>query len=146
MRNPVERIESHYTHGIIVGFQKMRLEEGIDPHLLCVSRYARQLDEYYRLFAPEDILLLQFEDLRQDALAVVQKACRFLGLSDSTRFDVSAIQNTNRQRMQRFGKPVQDNTKLSEAQREAVIAALRDDLRRLRSTYGVDIERWGLDV
>ncbi len=88
MRDPIERIESHYKHRYVRGMesQAMPLSPEIDSHLIAVSQYAMQLDEYYKRFPADNILLLNFEDLKTDPLNLVKKVCRFLDIDPDYEF------------------------------------------------------------
>ncbi|MEM9906108.1 MAG: sulfotransferase domain-containing protein [Cyanobacteria bacterium P01_D01_bin.44] len=79
MRDPIERIESHYTHGLSTkwGQKMMKLDKGIDHRLIEISRYAKQIDEYYKRFLKNNILLLNFEDLKNDPSSVLKKYAVF---------------------------------------------------------------------
>jgi hypothetical protein len=46
-------------------------------------RYAEQLERFYACFAPEQILVLIYEDYRRDNEAVVRQVLRFLEIDDS---------------------------------------------------------------
>lgn len=101
MRNPIERIESHYTH-----LEAWRCEpnikpfsEGIDAEIIDVSRYAMQIDQYYKKFSADSILLLNFEDLKTDPLKVVKKVCQFLEVDPEHEFQgLHTIHNKNSER------------------------------------------------
>lgn len=63
MRNPIDRIESYYTH-----LQAWRVDptikpfsEGIDSKVIDVSKYAMQIEEYYKRFSSDSIFMLNFE-------------------------------------------------------------------------------------
>ena len=88
MRDPIKRIESHYKHRYVNGMESKErpLSEEIDSHLISTSRYAMQLDEYYKRFPAASILLLNFEDLKTEPLNVVKKVCRFLDLDPDYEF------------------------------------------------------------
>ena len=90
MRNPFDRIESQYTHSYARYTQKS-MEERLDPHghLMNVSRYAMQLDQYYKKFDAKNILLLDFDQLLKDPQALLQKVCRFLEID--TDFEFSSL-------------------------------------------------------
>jgi len=114
LRNPWERIESHYTHGHALGWIETQkpLSEGIDRHLIEVSQYARQIDEYYQRFDPDSILLLNFDDLKRDPLSVVQKVCHFLNIDTSYEFQgIGTVFNANNQRLtdERLWKAMSNN-------------------------------------
>ncbi|MEE9613403.1 MAG: sulfotransferase [Thermodesulfobacteriota bacterium] len=88
MRNPIDRIESHYTHMVVRKGVKRELEDTLkeDGHYINTSRYAKQLDEYYKRFPPEDILLLNFEDLKANPDELMRRVCRFLSIDPSFNF------------------------------------------------------------
>lgn len=101
LRNPIDRIESHYTHGRAWGFGETAksLAGGIDREVLETSKYAMQIEEYYQRFAAEKILLLNFVDLKQKPQAVLQKICQFLAIDDTYNFDnLNTIHNRGESR------------------------------------------------
>lgn len=89
MRDPIERIESHYKHRYVRGMeiQERPLSKEIDSHLIAVSQYAMQLDEYYKRFPADSILLVNFEDLKNEPHNLVKKVCRFLDLDPDYEFE-----------------------------------------------------------
>jgi hypothetical protein len=46
-------------------------------------RYVEQLQRYYEVFAPEQILVLIYEDFRRDNEAVLKQIMRFIGVDDT---------------------------------------------------------------
>lgn len=100
MRDPIARIESHYTHALSAGWLDPPPPDKVDEHSIAVSSYARQLAEYYRRFPAADILLLKFEDLILNPREVVQKAAVFLGVDPSFDFQaIGGVHNPNRGRL-----------------------------------------------
>ena len=102
MRNPLDRIESHYTHGQAAGWAATDkpLSEKIDSELIAPSQYARQIEEYYQRFPSESILLLNFKDLKADPLNLVKKVCRFLEIDPDFEFQgLEQVHNANQQRI-----------------------------------------------
>ena len=96
LRNPLDRIESHYTHGRAWGFGETEksLTEGINREVLETSMYAMQIEEYYQRFSADRILLLNFEDLKRHPQAILQKICRFLEIDDTYNFqDSNTVHN-----------------------------------------------------
>jgi hypothetical protein len=58
------------------------------PELLLYSdhvRYTRQLRRFYDVFAPEQVLVLVFEDFRNDNLGTLARVLRFLDVDDTYR-------------------------------------------------------------
>jgi hypothetical protein len=54
-------------------------------------RYAEQLRRYHAVFAPEQVLVLIYEDFRDDNEQTVRKVWRFLGLDDSVPIDTVEV-------------------------------------------------------
>lgn len=89
MRNPVDRIESQYTHALSSGWSSHTIEQVVDcdSEYIELSRYAKQLDVYYEMFPADDILLLNFQDLIEEPAAVIHKICSFLDIDGSCDFE-----------------------------------------------------------
>ena len=87
VRNPLDRIESHYMDGLSHSWGRNRsFNEAVDPQAIEISRYAMQLDEYKKRFPPENILIINFEDLKADAHSVMRSVCEFLEIDSNYRF------------------------------------------------------------
>ncbi|MDJ0702678.1 MAG: sulfotransferase domain-containing protein [Leptolyngbyaceae cyanobacterium MO_188.B28] len=102
MRNPLDRIESHYTHGRAAGWAvtNQPLSEEIGSELLAPSQYARQLEEYYKRFPHENILLLNFEELKLEPHGLLKRVCEFLDIDQDFEFQgLDQVHNANRQRI-----------------------------------------------
>lgn len=125
LREPIERIESHVAHAMHKGHEITNLQ-----HCINTSRYARYLDQFLARFDRDDLLLLDFEQLRQDPGTILAQICDFLEIE---RFaGRTAIHNTGKIEF-----------RLDAAQREEVTEALRPDVERLISVYGFKpAEEW----
>jgi hypothetical protein len=100
LRDPIERIESHYTHGLADGWLSENADLKNEPHLINVSRYAMQIAEYYARFPAEKILLLRFEDFAAEPMGALRRICVFLGIDPEFSFRSSdRPMNTNRDRL-----------------------------------------------
>lgn len=174
MRDPIERIESQYTHGLQKNWPSTQqpVEQGISKHSLELSKYAKQIDEYYKRFSSEDILLLNFEDLKLDPLGLLKNVCLFLNIDDSFQFArTNKVTNISTEKIidspvwtaiepiaqywpwrlrksvrSTLGKKVGDKVKLSDGQKAFVLNELNDDLYKLKFSYGIDISRWGIEI
>ncbi|WP_036483570.1 sulfotransferase domain-containing protein [Myxosarcina sp. GI1] len=96
LRNPIDRIESHYAHGIAYKTKKNpdRTTQALDKEILDTSKYAKQIAEYYQRFSSENILLLNFDDLKQNPLNLMQKVCQFLEIDSDYQFqNLNSIYN-----------------------------------------------------
>ncbi|GAB4534199.1 MAG: sulfotransferase [Pleurocapsa sp.] len=101
LRNPIERIESHYIHGQTKNWtvNKQPLEQTVHSHLIEVSKYAKQIDEYSKRFPPEKILILSIEDLKSDTANTLAKVCKFLEIDSSYNFQgIDLVHNANQER------------------------------------------------
>lgn len=82
MRQPVERIISHYSHNLVRSIDTAPAEWAVlnQPSYLNRSRYAVQIRPYLELFERENILLLVFEEYTADQVAALQQVATFLGI------------------------------------------------------------------
>lgn len=176
MRNPFDRIESHYIHGHQVGWLKSDLSKGVDPSAVNICRYAMQIREYYKRFPAEDILLLNFDELKQNPQRLMKKVCDFLDIDPDYSFQrIGQALNSRRTNQakkkmdyaliqpfkpatkflpqkfrsavsQRLGRHSKFVFKLNPEQKNSILLELEDDLVSLRSDYGFDISSWALDI
>jgi hypothetical protein len=94
------------------------------------SRYAVQLDKFTAHFPRDDILLLDFEQLRQDPAAILAQVCDFLGIE---RFASHSVVHNSRG----------NKFRLEAKQRAQLADVLRPDVERLISHYGfTPAEKW----
>jgi hypothetical protein len=87
MRNPVDRIESQLRHSLARGWTALNDDGSIHEQLICASRYHAQIREYFTRFDKKDILLLHFEDLRDDPRKIMKEVCAFLEIDPGFRFN-----------------------------------------------------------
>ena len=82
IRDPIERIRSHYQHRVANGAERLPFERAVfeDPVYLDVSRYAMQIDRYLGCFDRDQLLIITAEGLRDRRAAVVRDVYRFLGV------------------------------------------------------------------
>jgi len=88
LRDPIDRLESHYTQGRKFLHQDSleSLSEGITEEIIDTSRYAMQIDEYYQRFPSKDILLVNFEDLKANPDLLLKQICEFLAIDSDFQF------------------------------------------------------------
>jgi len=75
------------------------------PQVLLYSehvRYIEQLERYRAVFAPEQILILIYDDFRRDNEATVRRVLRFLDLDDTRPVETVEANPTVRMRSQRL--------------------------------------------
>ncbi len=125
LRDPVDRIESHLAHKLRRTGRTTNFE-----HYVRTSSYALQLDQFIPHIDRNDILLLDFDQLRRKPAFIIRQICDFL---DIEQVPVrNAIHN-------RRDIPF----RLSARQRAGLADAVRPDVQRLISVYGVEFaEKW----
>lgn len=101
VRDPVERTVSHYTHARHRRRERRSLREALaileDNTYVDPSRYAMQLERYLRHFRADQILVVESESLRDDAIQTLDTIRRFLGV-DPHAFDTTGKANVSEQR------------------------------------------------
>jgi hypothetical protein len=85
VRDPIERLRSHYQHRVMTGREKSPPEVALleNPSYLNCSRYAMQLERYLDHFPREQILLVTSEALKSDRTVTVKRLYEFLGVDSS---------------------------------------------------------------
>lgn len=84
MRNPVERIRSHYLHDLACGRERRPIDQAVpgNEHYLAPSKYALQIEQYLEHFPREQLLLMTSENLRSDRQAAMRRVLDFIGVHD----------------------------------------------------------------
>jgi hypothetical protein len=88
VRDPIDRMLSHYLHSVGGGYEARPLAEALsapDSAYLARSRYAMQLAPYLNAFGAGRILILAREDLLADRDATVRRAFGFCGVDPDFR-------------------------------------------------------------
>ena len=82
VRDPIERIRSHYQHRVLSGAEREPLERAVldDERYLNCSRYAMQIERYLPHFPREHVLLLTSERLRSSRAQTLRSVYGFLGV------------------------------------------------------------------
>ena len=82
VRNPFDRIASHYRHGFGTGSYTGTFAEALsgDPNLLDHTRYAWQLEPWIEVFGKPSIYVMQFEAYVENRHAAVADVETWLGL------------------------------------------------------------------
>lgn len=110
LRNPVERIWSHYWMMRRDGFENLDFDEAASKETirkrlgagwhpaydyLGYGEYGRQIARYRDRFAADKLRIVLFEDFRADPVKVCQELFAFLGVDPSYRPDVSVRHNVS---------------------------------------------------
>lgn len=164
MRNPFDRIESHYNF-----MQKdEKWDESItSDYLISVSNYYLQLEQYSEYFPKESILLLKFQDLKNNPVELLKKVYGFLGLTadylptefgarNKTHVESSLERKIKKNRIgkiltympegvKKIGRGLvrPGKRKLTAEERNYIHENLKRDMELLQAKYGVDVNEWG---
>jgi len=86
LRDPVERAWSHYNYyKFRVGSSDLTFKQAVreNPEILKLGLYYKHLKKYYELFNGENILVLNFDDIKKDKLKFIQEIYNFLEVNKS---------------------------------------------------------------
>jgi hypothetical protein len=96
VRDPVDRILSHYVHFISMGIEGRPLAQALETFpgnpYLCRSKYFMQLEQFLKYYEMDKIFILDAEDLKGFRYESLKKIFRFLNVDDSVvnnRFNVN---------------------------------------------------------
>ena len=81
VRNPLDRIRSHYQHNVAIGEERRPIDEAVlnEPVYVNYSKYWMQVERYLEHFDESALLIITSEDLREDRKRTVERAVRFVG-------------------------------------------------------------------
>jgi len=90
VRDPVERIRSHYEHNVRLGEERAPIEWAIRSNraYLDYSRYAMQIERYLEHFPRDRVLVISAEALRHRREATVRTVLAFLGVDPDYPIDL----------------------------------------------------------
>jgi hypothetical protein len=87
LRDPVERVVSHYIENYASGLEKRDIHRALrnleNNHYLRCSEYYRQLEQYLKYYPASNILIIDSSELRNKRQQTLQKIFRFLGVDDT---------------------------------------------------------------
>jgi hypothetical protein len=90
VRDPIERIVSHYVHRSVnhpyIGSLEQALADSVHgPALVAYSRYWHQLEQYLAYFSPDQILVVDSDELGGRRDETLRRIFRFLGVDADYR-------------------------------------------------------------
>jgi hypothetical protein len=88
LRDPAERLYSHYRLWRRIGYTKSPFESAAFGHrqLLDTARYADHLKDWFDRFGRAQVLVLLHDDLLADRQGFLDRVCDFIGIA---RFDIA---------------------------------------------------------
>lgn len=136
IRDPIDRIVSHYIHEWTMGVITCDVNTAIErhPELMSYSLYANQLMPWIDAFGVESLMVLTLEDMNRRPQEVLRQVGCFLGRSDLSWHDELSRENASSARIRRF--PLQrlliENSLAIGLRRRMVPQALRDRIKKGR--------------
>jgi hypothetical protein len=142
IRDPFERLVSHYMHEWTTGVMTEPLAEALErhPELVAYSRYGMQIEPYVARFGAGRILVIDLAEMERAPQATLSAVGRFLGLAAEPVWQEDrAATNVSAERLRRLplhkllvANPVADALRrafVPRSLREAVKRRLRMDTR-----------------
>lgn len=134
MRDPVDRLVSHYIHEWTQGVIACPIDEGIDKHkeLIDYSRYAFQLEPWIARFGRARILTVEFETMTKEPGAELKRIAAFLGAEGDVAWkDDLEARNVSAERIRKFPgyALIVDNPVATFLRRSLVPQSLRDKVK-----------------
>lgn len=82
IRNPIDRIISHYMHAFQRGYTNLSIEEAIKkiPIFMDCTRYYTQISPFIEKFGRQSVLIILFEDFMQDRATQLRVVSEFLDI------------------------------------------------------------------
>ena len=108
LRNPVQRAYSHYWRLVAVSEQQPvpSFEDALlnTPEILEVGHYVEHLERFYKLFSPEKMKVMIYDDLEADPTAFMNELFGFLGVSENTAVDLADQRINSAASLQNLGR------------------------------------------
>ncbi len=175
VRNPLKRVESHLRHRLMHGkiTADTPVEEAVVQTVIDQSCYQMQWSRYAERFAPEQLLLLDFEDVTKRPAEVLERLCGWLEIDSGYAFKgLGQVHNKSKADgvaykvleklpvskgvrnliplwiregiRNKLSKPLPNTAKLPEHVRDYVWRQIRDDVKRFSEAFDFDVNRWDL--
>lgn len=170
VRDPQERIESHFNHLAKKGYPNQRLA---DPIFIAFSNYYIQLEQYLNYFSKDRFLILDYKELKRAPGVALLKIYKFLGVQESYLPRTFPRKNTMElqsglvewfrrgywprtgldglpRRIRRLVIPALEKISppperplLTQSERDFVRKSLREDMENFRKKWGFNVSQWG---
>lgn len=173
LRDPIDRMVSHYVHNYSNGRESAPFSEVIknsDSGYIQTSRYYFQIQPFLDYYSEKQLLLVESERLRNDTVNVVNEVFKFLGLSSEYETDIFEKrfhQSNKKKRRSHLEQLLASKTsnplllkiirlitaplsksierpRLSASDLDMLAEALAQDVERLRRFSGLEFSNWSL--
>ena len=126
VRNPLDRIRSHYQHNVAIGEERRPIDEAVlnEPIYMEYSKYSMQVERFLEHFDESALLIITSEDLREDRKRTIERVFRFVGADPTVPI------------------PILDQEFYRTSERPAYGRALTSGRRALKRLFPSSIEIW----
>jgi ParB-like chromosome segregation protein Spo0J len=130
VRDPVDRMRSHWLHRVHDGEETRPIEQALreEPRYTNRSRYAMQLEHYLERFPRQHMYVVQAEEMYVDPAAVLPNVFRFLGVDPNAPILTQARENSS---ATRFDMPASVRHKVRVGSRSPLYRAVPRPVRKL---------------
>ncbi len=137
IRNPIERLVSHYIHEWSQAVLSCSLDAAVDTHgpLVDYGRFGWQLEPFIEAYGRSSILLTSLELLKQDPTRELTRIARHIGHSAPVRWqEEHAAENVSAERVRRLPmhELLVDNPVATALRRSLVPKTIRTQIRTAR--------------
>jgi hypothetical protein len=152
LRDPADRLFSHYTASVAVGITRARFSDWLVAALeqeqaqrapigpVTPGRYGTHLRRYRNHFPESRIHIAWHEDFVSDPGATLKGIFRFLTVDASWPAPITLRRNETRVPRGWFNRPV--SQRMTSAERAKAVAVYASDLGELAALTGRDLSRW----
>ena len=124
LRNPVDRAFSHYLMDYRLGLVSENFEDIINKRInhknallyyqqyVSVGEYYHQVERYIKVFGPEKLLIINYEDFKNNLADTFEKICLFLNVSHTFKVDFTKSYNSFKRPRSKIVRWVYSFTKL----------------------------------
>jgi len=124
LRDPVERVFSHYLQGLGGNYYSGTFEDafsiyqanktdtelfGIMEHMVKGSYYSKPVKRFLDTFGEKQVKIIIFEEYTADTKKLVKEILKFLEVNEDVSTNIEKIYNPYRQPLGKFGKAVVRN-------------------------------------
>lgn len=151
LRDPVERIISHYKHAFITSKKYFKsLSEALDKDskLTTYSKYKTQLEYYYPVFGKNGVFIVIAEELHKNPKKVMSEVENYLGISQynygfKTLNKVNSFNELKSKIENQINKKIIEPPSISNKEKEKAFSLIKEDLINLIHILGEDrIQLW----
>lgn len=163
LRDPIERIVSHYVHSYAEGSENRAISDALchvdENKYILTSLYYMQLQAYFGYYSTDQLLVICSEELKLKPLSVLQEVFQFLEVDPTftspTFFELFNQSSAKKSRLEQristqrlnvspFWPSSLGPPELDHATRERLTEYLSTDVEQLRRVTGKEFDYWSL--